>query len=51
MKLKGKVFKTVVRPALLYSAETRATTKGQEAPLEVNEMRNAKMDVRSDKER
>ena len=40
MKLKGKVYKTVVRPALLlYGAETKATTRGQEARLEVNEMR------------
>ena len=39
MKLKGKVYKTVVRPALLYGAETWATTRGQEARLEVNEMR------------
>ena len=39
VKLKGKVCKTVVRPALLYGAETWATTRGQEARLEVNEMR------------
>ena len=39
MKLKGKVYKTVVRPALLYGTETWATTRGQEARLEVNEMR------------
>ena len=39
VKLKGKVYKTVVRPALLYGAETWATTRGQEARLEVNEMR------------
>ena len=39
MKLKGKVYKTVVRPALLYGADTWATTRGQEARLEVNEMR------------
>ena len=39
MKLKGKVYKTVVRPALLYGAGTWATTRGQEARLEVNEMR------------
>ena len=39
MKLKGKVYKSVVRPALLYGAETWATTRGQEARLEVNEMR------------
>ena len=35
MKLKGKVYRTVVRPALLYGAVTWATTRGQE----VNEMR------------
>ena len=39
MKLKGKVYKTVVRPALLYGAETWATMRGQETRLEVNEMR------------
>ena len=39
MNLKGKVYKTVVSPALLYRAETLATTRGQEARPEVNEMR------------
>ena len=39
MKLKGKVYKTVVRSALLYGAVTWATTRGQDARLEVNEMR------------
>ena len=39
VKLKGKVDKTVARPALLYGAETWATARGQEARLEVNEMR------------
>ena len=39
MKLKGKVYKTVVRPSMLYGAETRATPSGQEARLEVNETR------------
>ena len=39
VKLKGEVYKTVVTPALLYGAETWATTRGQEARLEVNEMR------------
>ena len=50
VKLKGKVYKTLVRPALLYGAETWATTRGQEARLEVNENEDAEMDVRSDKE-
>ena len=31
VKLKGKVYKTVVMPALLYGAEIWATTRGQEA--------------------
>ena len=39
VKLKGKVYKTVVRPAVLYGAETWATTREQEGRLEVNEMR------------
>ena len=39
VKLKGNVYKTVVRPALLYGAETWATARAQEARLEVNEMR------------
>ena len=39
VNLKGKFKKTVVRPALLYGSETWATTKGQEARLEINEMR------------
>ena len=39
MKLKGKFYKTVIIPALLYGAETLATTRGQEARIEVNEMR------------
>ena len=39
MKLKGKVYKTVVRPALLYGTETWAKTREQAARLEVNAMR------------
>ena len=31
VKLKGKVYTTVVRPIILYGAETWATTKGLEA--------------------
>ena len=39
LKLKGNIDKTVVRPALLYGSETWATTEGQEARLDLNEMR------------
>ena len=39
VKLKGKVHKTVIRPAMLYGAETWATTKGQEKRIELTEMR------------
>ena len=41
VKLKGKVGlnKTVIRPAMLYGAETWATTKRQEKRIEVTEMR------------
>ena len=37
--VKLKVYKTVVRPAQLYDADTWSTTRGQEARLEENEMR------------
>ena len=39
MKIKGKVYRTVVRPALMYGAETWALKKAQENKLEVAEMR------------
>ena len=39
VKLKGKVYKTVIRPAMLYGEETWATTKRQEKRIEVTEMR------------
>ena len=39
LKLMGKVYNTVVRPALFYGAETWATTRGQEARLAVTDMR------------
>ena len=39
VKLKGKVYTTVVRPAPLYGADTWATPRGQEARLGVNEIR------------
>ena len=42
VKIKGKppkVYRTVVRPALMYGAETCALKKAQENKLEVAEMR------------
>ena len=39
VKLRGKVYRTVVRPAMLYGAETWARTKRQESRIGVNEMR------------
>ena len=39
VKIKGKVYRPVVRPALMYGAETWALKKTQEKKLEVAEMR------------
>ena len=39
IKLKGKVHKTVVRPAMMYGAETWAIKKTEEKKLDVAEMR------------
>ena len=39
MKIKGKVYRTMVRPALVYGVETWALKKAQEKKLEVAEMR------------
>ncbi|KAF3704702.1 hypothetical protein EXN66_Car020392 [Channa argus] len=38
-RMKGKVFKTVVRPEMLFSLETVALKKRQEAELEVAELK------------
>ena len=38
VQLTGKVYTTVIRPAMLYGAETWATTKIQEKRIEVTEM-------------
>ena len=38
-RVKGKVFKSVVRPAMLYGAETWPIKRAQESKLEVAEMR------------
>ena len=39
LRVKGKVYKTVVRPAMMYGAETWAVKKSQEKKLDVAEMR------------
>ena len=39
MRVKGKVYKTVVRQAMMYGAETWAVTKAHEKKLDVAEMR------------
>ena len=39
MQIKGKVYRTVVIPALVYGAETWALKKAQGEKLEVAEMR------------
>ena len=38
-KVKSKVYKTIVRPSMLYGLETVALTKKQEAELEVAELK------------
>ena len=38
MKINGKVYRTVVRPALMYGAETWTLKQAQENKLEVAEM-------------
>ncbi|KAI5099908.1 hypothetical protein C0J45_10460, partial [Silurus meridionalis] len=38
-RVKGKVYRTVVRPAMLYSLETVALSKRQEVELEVAELK------------
>ena len=39
VKAKGKMYKTVVRPAMIYGAETWGSKKAQEKRLDVTEMR------------
>ena len=39
LRVKGKVYKTVVRPAMMYGAETWAVRQAQEKKLDVAEMR------------
>ena len=39
LRLKAKIYRTVIRPVLLYSTETMAMTRSEEKRLEVTEMR------------
>ena len=39
VKIKGKVYKTIVRPAMVYGAETSALKKAHEKKMEVAEMK------------
>ena len=39
VKIKGKVYKTIVRPAMVYGAQTRAVKKAHEKKMEVAEMK------------
>ena len=39
LRVKGKIYKTVVRPAMMYGAETWAVKKAQEKKLDVAEIR------------
>ena len=47
VKIKGKVYRTVVRPALMYGAETWALKKAQEKKSEVAEIRMLRWMCRS----
>ena len=39
VKIKGKVYKTIVRPVMVYAAETWAVKKAHEKKMEVAEMK------------
>ena len=39
LRVKGKLYETVVRPAMMYGAETWAAKKVQDKKLDVAEMR------------
>ena len=47
LRVKEKVYNTVVRPALMYGAETWAVKKAQEKKLDVAEMRMSRWIVES----
>ena len=48
-RVKGKVYRVAVRPAMLYGLETVALTKRQEAEMEVAELEDVTIFIRSDK--
>ena len=48
-RVKGKVYKVAVRPAMLYGLETVALTKRQEEEMEVAELKIVMIFIRSDK--
>ena len=45
VKIKGKVYKTIVRPAMVYGAETWAVKKAHEKKMEVAEMKMLRVSV------
>ena len=44
-RLKGKIHRTVVRPAMMYGLETIGMTKRQESELEVAEMKMLRFEL------
>ena len=48
-KLKGRLYKVIVRPALLYGMETVAVTKTQEKRMEVAEMKKLRFSIENKK--
>ena len=47
-RVKGKVYKVAVRPAMVYGLETVALTKIQEAEIEVAELKMLRFSLRMD---
>ena len=45
VRLKGKVYKTAVRPAMMYSSETWAIKKSHEKKMNVAEMRMLREEI------
>ena len=49
--MQEKIYRTIVRSALVYGGEMWATTKSQEMRLDGNDIEGAEVDVLSDEER